>query len=102
MTSFPRHIVVETLDWRGLLIQISYEPRWLDGDFIAHLQLETVEPVRAPLPVTETGYRSHFIPQGSVEELGGPSAYALAWLDHEAKRNRWSEIEDAARQFSLF
>ena len=102
MTTFPRHIVMETLDWRGLLVQVSYEPHWMSGGDIAHLQVETLEPARAPLPITETGYRSHFIAQGSVEAQGGPSSYALAWLEHEALRNRWIMIEDTARQYSLF
>ena len=102
MTSFPRDIVIETLDWRGVLIEISYEPRWMNDGIIAHLELRTIAPEGAPIPVTETGYRSHFIAQGSVEGMGGPTAYVLAWLEHEAKRNGWAEIEASARQYTLF
>jgi len=102
MTSFSRLLVVETLDWRGLLIEISYEAHWLSGGTIAHLQLRTLEPMRAPLPVTETGYRSHFLPQGIVEDMGGPTAYVLAWLEHEAARKGWAAVEAAARQYTLF
>lgn len=102
MTSFPRDIVIETLDWRGVLIEISYEPRWMGDGIIAHLELRTIQPERAPLPVTETGYRSHFIPQGSVEAMDGPTAYVLAWLEHEAGRKGWADVEAAARQYTLF
>lgn len=102
MTSFPRHIEVETIDWRGVLIEISYEPRWMDDAIIAHLELRTIAPEGAPIPVTETGYRSDFIAQGNVEGMGGPIPYVLAWLEHEAKRSGWAEIEASARQYSLF
>ena len=54
------------------------------------------------LPVTETGYRSHFLPAATVEEFGGPESYVSAWLDHEAKSPDWKKRKDAARQMSLF
>ena len=50
-----------------------------------------------PLPVTETGYRSHFIPAGTVAEHGGAVAFVTAWLEHEAARTGWS-----GAQLSLF
>jgi hypothetical protein len=102
MTSIPRDIVIETLDWRGVLIEISYEPRWLGDNIIAHLELRTIQPDCAPLPITETGYKSHFIPRGCVEDMGGPTAYVLAWLADAAKRKGWADIEAAARQYTLF
>lgn len=102
MTSISRDIVIETLDWRGVLIEISYEPRYLGDDTYAHLALRSIQPDRAPLPMTDTGYKSHFIPQANVEESGGPTAYVLAWLEHEASRKAWAEIEATARQYTLF
>lgn len=102
MTSISRDIVTETLDWRGVLIEISYEPRYLGDAIIAHLEVRTIQPHRAPLPMTETGYKSHFIPKGNVEDMGGPTVYVLAWLEHEASRKGWAEIEAAARQYTLF
>lgn len=102
MTSIIRDIVIETLDWRGVLIEISYEPRYLGDDIYAHLALRSIQPDRAPLPMTDTGYKSHFIQQANVEELGGPTAYVLAWLEDAAKRKGWAEVEAAARQYTLF
>jgi len=57
---------------------------------------------RAVLPVTETGYRSHFVPREEVEALGGPVAYARAWLDHAARSPAWAAHMAASRQLSLF
>lgn len=102
MTSHSRNILIEMLDWRGLLIEVRYEPQWLGGDLTAHLQLEVLEPARAAMPVSETGYRSHFLPCGRVEEAGGPAAYAAAWLDHAASDRSWIEFEAASRQLALF
>lgn len=55
-----------------------------------------------PLPVTETGYRSHFTSREAVEAEGGPVAYARKWLDCEAMSDAWKAREAAARQMSLF
>ena len=93
---------LELLEWRGILIHVRYNPDYTGSDVIAHLEIETKEPVHAPLPMTETGYRSHFHPRGTVEEAGGPSAFVLAWLEHEAGRKGWADIEASARQYALF
>jgi hypothetical protein len=50
------------------------------------------------LPFTETGYRSHFLGPGIVEEAGGPAAYVRAWLDHAAQSPKWRKQQTAARQ----
>ena len=69
-------IFVQRIDWRGITVEISYEPEWLGGlaeafgEPLAHLQVRSVSPERAALPVTETGYKSAFI-AGSVITLEG-------------------------------
>lgn len=44
--------------WRGIEIEAIYTP--LQWKTIAHLEVRSIKPERAPLPITETGYRSHF------------------------------------------
>ena len=56
----------------------------------------------APLPVTETGYLSHFVLLGVVEDAGGPGAYVNRWLDAEAQKPIWRRVEGAWRQLDLF
>jgi hypothetical protein len=41
-----------------------------------HLQIEAVQPPREPLPITETGYKSHFVAIEAIEAAGGPSPQA--------------------------
>lgn len=49
--------------WQGVEIEAVYEPlRW---GVIAHLSIRSIKPERAPLPITGTGYRSHFHPAPS-------------------------------------
>lgn len=97
MSILSRTITTSLLDWRGILIQITFEKQ----RFVDHLQIETIDPVRAPLPVTETGYRSGFINRSVVGE-GSPEDYVLAWLDEVATDRRWPEREAAIRQYALF
>jgi hypothetical protein len=72
---------VERFDWQGITVSVSYEADWLGmskelSQFAtAHLEIEAVEPPKQPLPVTETGYRSHFAARGVVEQAGGAVAY---------------------------
>lgn len=95
--------IIETCEitWSGIVIRISYEPNWLSmTDYLtAHLQLESIAPERAKLPVTETGYRSHFTTRDVIEEAGGPVAFTLAWLDAAALSPDWAR---SGRQLGLF
>ena len=84
-----QHIIT----WRGVEIEITYNPDKFG--MVDHIELRTENKV--PLPVTETGYRSHFINRGAVAHHGGAVAFVTAWLDHEAERLEWSND-----QLSLF
>jgi len=86
--------------WQGIEIEAIYAPlRW----GMAHLEIRSLTPNKAPLPITETGYLSHFHPVGTVEALGGDVvAQMIAWLDEEAQSPQWRKREEAARQLSLF
>lgn len=87
--------------WQGIEIEAVYEPnKW---QVIAHLEIRSINPERAPLPITETGYRSHFHQIGTIEELGGDVvAQVTAWLDEEAEKSAWKAHVEASRQYSLF
>jgi hypothetical protein len=107
-TTPKRSKTVERFDWRGISVSVAYEADWLGmskelSQFAtAHLEIRSEEPSNAALPVTETGYRSHFIARGAVEQTGGPVAYARAWLDDAAKTPAWKRRQEASRQLSLF
>ncbi len=68
----------------------------------AHPAVRSIRPDNATLPITETGYRSHFVRAETVEALGGPEAYVRAWLLEASRDPKWKARQDAARQMSLF
>lgn len=91
-----------TARWAEIDLLISFERKWFGGDFTSHLEIRSAEPERAPLPITETGYRSHFCPAAVIDDAGGPVAFVLAWLDQAARSPSWKAGEVARRQLSLF
>lgn len=101
-------IFVQRIDWRGITVEISYEPEWMGGlsknfgEPIAHLQIQSVSPERAALPVTETGYRSAFIVGAVITLEGGPVAYVRDWLDKAANDPAWKRTQEEAQQLALF
>lgn len=87
--------------WRAIEIEVTYTPRrW---KVIDHLAIRSIKPEDAPLPITRTGYLSHFMQAGTVEAYGGDIvAQIVAWLDDEARSAEWREHLEAQRQLTLF
>ena len=90
--------VVFMMVWSGITIEVSYNP----NDIMSHAHLELRSEGKAHLPVTDTGYRSEFLPRGKVEEHGGPEAYVTLWLDGSAKSTAWKKRQITGEQLSLF
>jgi len=84
---------ISQIVWEGLQIDITYRKRRWNSEF-DHIELR-VEEGRI-IPVTETGYRSHFLPAGIVDEYGGHEGFVSALLDHEAESADWKKREAAA------
>jgi len=92
-------------NWNGIEIEI----RW-NADYLAfegrpdmgHLEIESLSPRRAPLPMTETGYRSHFIEADEVDRFDGPEGYVEAWITELSATTAWRQTDAAARQLALF
>ena len=98
----------EQFVWRDITIEVRYCPDWspsyreIYGYPLAHLEIESITPPKAELPMTETGYRSHFIGATVIDEEGGPLDFVRTWLDQAADTQEWKAREAAAQQFSLF
>jgi hypothetical protein len=103
-----RAFEVADIVWQGISLTVSYEADYLSSAArglhftISHLELRVTAPVGAPLPVTETGYRSHFLPPGTIEEAGGPSAFIQAWLNEASRSVAWQRTHGRWRQLKLF
>ena len=88
-------------DWSGIEIEAVYTPEGY-GPY-AHLEIRSINPEHAPLPMTETGYKSQFHPKGTIEARGGNVVHqVLDWLNEEAQNPKWKAHIEASRQGYLF
>lgn len=100
-TEMEQHSATCRFTWQGIEIEGTYHP--LKWGITAHLEIRSIAPERAPLPITSTGYRSHFHAPGTVEGLGGDvAAQVIAWLEEEAAKPEWRSHVEASRQGELF
>ena len=91
--------------WNGIEIEIRWNPEHLafdDGTEMAHLEIESIKPTRAPLPITETGYRSHFTLAHHVNRYGSAEAFVEAWLQDAENSPAWRRANQISQQLALF
>ena len=93
-----------TLPWQGIQVTITYQAHYSDavlqihGYQLAHVTVEA----ETPLPITETGYRSIFIPDKEVQEAGGVVAYVHKALNEAAQSKQWQDYLKEKSQLRLF
>lgn len=93
--AWKRRITTEALVWNEITILVSYEADWLGlsaGGFeepCAHLELQVLHPMGAPMPLGDGGYWSEFLELGEAEEAGGPALLASALLNEFSDRLSW-------------
>jgi hypothetical protein len=92
-------------EWQGIPLEIHHCPNWLNshGEMtIQHIEIRSEGKVA--LPVTETGYLSHFM--NGADALGefndDPVEFVFWWLEQAAKSKEWLAKVEAGRQYSLF
>ena len=96
-------LIVTEFNWKNMTIELLYRPHWSKAvPDMAHLSIQVVEPERNPLPITETGYLSHFFhaQQTFTEEQLINNIHS--WLDEEAQAPRWKKKQQEQIQLTLF
>lgn len=98
---------IEIIEWCNYQIKVmyAYDPMRMAEYYdepMSHIQIVTIEPERAALPITDTGYKSHFIPESNIAKYGSAKDYVLAWLNEAATSPAWIKAEEERRQYSLF
>lgn len=89
--------ITGTINWRSIEIDTSCRLDYpIDG--YCHIEIKC----RERLPITETGYRSHFIQMAELDDYEGHIAYVIAWLDHAAHSQVWRQYVESRRQGDLF
>jgi hypothetical protein len=97
---------ISHITWQGIELEIRFARDWLGSSKTAyptaHIEVEATKPKRTALPITETGYRSHFLTAESVDAAGGAVAYVLDALVEAATHPAWKAKSAAQRQLALF
>ena len=90
--------------WQDIKISIQYKPSWIKSVSISHLEIHSLEPERAALPVTETGYKSHFFHTDEIFSEPELKQMVEQWLDEAAQSSEWKAYAASQRneQFMLF
>ena len=87
--------------WRHVTLSVKHTRDYLvPGQ--SHLELRVIAPKGCPVPITDTGYRSHFLGREELEAAGGPVAFMTAWLDREASGKAYKDADLRWRQGDLF
>ncbi len=80
---------IHRMDWNGHLLEITYEPNWLPasiaGEDFAHIQVRSLYPTDAPLPIAPNGFYAHALPLSIVAAAGGPVKYIDVMLEAETE-----------------
>jgi len=93
-----------TFEWQGIAVTLTYCPdysetiRKIQGYVLAHIEVRA----ETRLPITETGYRSIFLPDSEVQEQGGAVALLMLLLDTAAEAQEWQRYIKDKKQLSLF
>lgn len=93
--------VDHTIQWQGMAVSIRHVANWTCSG-LDLIEVRSITPERAPLPITETGYRSHFMHGEDLAGHGGAVVFVTQWLDHEARGAAWQEHLRSSAQLSLF
>lgn len=89
------------LVWRDVACRVRHTPNYLSKGW-SHIEIVVLKPKGAPLPITETGFRSHFLGYDELQRAGGPVRFFLDWIEREAASKQWSKAEFKWRQGDLF
>ena len=95
-----RRTIMHKIKWQDILLVVREQHDYLwPGQ--SHVEIHVVRPKRAIIPITETGYRSHFIASEDLSLAGGAVAFVTAWLDRNALSKSWQRAETEVRQLTL-
>lgn len=102
----PRKTKYE-IEWHNPVTGIAVRIRIVHArDYLStgndHLEIESIKPKKAPLPISETGFRSHFMPALELVNAGGPVTFVTAWIEREAAGKAWQKQATVNAQGDLF
>lgn len=94
-------VTTHKLTWRDVVCRVQHTPSYTSKGW-SHIEIIVHKPKGAPLPITQTGYLSHFLDHDLLAKAGGPIAFFTDWLEREAKTSAWAKRDFKWRQGDLF
>lgn len=91
----------ERFTWRGIEMTATHTPNYISKGW-SHLEMRVMKPKGVPVPITTTGYLSHFTEEDIVKAAGGPAAFFLAWLERETHSKAYKAALAKWAQLDLF
>lgn len=80
----------------GSAIKVRYNPTWSRTFDSAHMEFHSVESPAQPIPISKTGYRSHFSYRKNISSFDSPEHYAvsfcIAMICNKGKEPTFEEI----------
>jgi hypothetical protein len=92
---------VEKFTWCGIEMSATHSPNYISTGW-SHIELRVLKPKGRPVPITDTGYLSHFLDEGDLKAAGGAVAFFRAWLDREAESKAYCKALARWQQLDLF
>jgi len=89
--------IIHEIEWQGIAITISHRSQWPIVDF-HHIEVKADQ----RLPMTETGYKSHFMPEKALSEFEDVVDFVSQWLEATCQSKEWLRYVEDMRQPSLF
>jgi hypothetical protein len=80
-----------TIEAEGLPVRVRYRPGSFEAMGLAHMEFMSMAQPPKPIPISNTGYRSHFCAPEAVAQLGTPEAYARAYCKAMLRKRRGEE-----------
>lgn len=87
--------------WEHVRYRVRHTPDYIIKG-TNHIEVVVISPKKEPLPITETGYLSHFVTDGSCPGIDDAITFVTAWIEREAKTKRWQKLDQKRRQLALF
>jgi len=100
--------VTQYFTWQNIKIAVRFHPNRFpvsnqeNADAMAHLEIKSMEPLNAPIPISETGYKSHFVPKDAILAYGTPLEFVKEWLNVQSQTKLWKAHLERSRQGVLF
>ena len=91
--------------WQGITLSVTHTKAYFGAGSeyeVDHIAVESISPEKARLPITETGYRLHFIHGSKIEPFGDAVSYVRAALEGAAQSKAWLDYVTSSKQLSLF